>query len=274
MSLVGRSSRIVSRLLHPHADDLQYNLTAFIGDHSTLDNYDRPKKFIDKIEILVPCYNHAKYLPTAIESVVNQKWSEPLEITFINDNSTDDTKQVIRYLINLYSSNKLRMHAIENSMNLRQDGSLNKAIEISSNELFIVLNDDDALCPDAVKVITDTLSRHKDLAMVGGSSIWFEETLPSWKQEIKKRHLTRYSPEQAKQFKELNDINMTHSSSAFFKYAWRAVGGYRSKHDRLTTSINEDRDFQMRVAACFPVGVYKDYSLAFWRTDSSHGKGF
>lgn len=274
MSVISRSKRIAKRILRPHADDLRYNLAAFVRRLTPVNNCGWSSDFKDRVEILVPCYNHAQHLPAAIKSIVQQTWAGSLTVTFINDNSTDNTRQVIHELVDKYSSNKIRMHTIENTKNLRQDGSLNKAIDSSPNELFIVLNDDDALCPDAVSVIIETFSNHKELAMVGGSSIWFEDTVPTWKQPAQSKHLTKYNPPQAKQFRDLNDINMTHSSCAFSKYAWAAVGGYRRKGDRLTTEINEDRDFQMRVAACFPVGVYKDYPLAFWRTDSSHGKDF
>ena len=42
----------------------------------------------------------------------------------------------------------------------------------------------------------------------------------------------------------------------------------------IQSIVNEDQDFQMRVNAAAAVGVYCDYPLAYWRTDSSHGKDY
>ena len=42
----------------------------------------------------------------------------------------------------------------------------------------------------------------------------------------------------------------------------------------IQTIANEDQDFQMRVNAATAVGVYYAYPLAYWRTDSSHGKDY
>ena len=47
-----------------------------------------------KVTVAIPCYNHAKYLPAAVNSVLNQ--TRPVdEILILNDASTDDFKTVV-----------------------------------------------------------------------------------------------------------------------------------------------------------------------------------
>ena len=45
---------------------------------------------MDKISIIIPCYNVEKYLPKCLDSIVNQTYKN-LEIICINDGSTDNT---------------------------------------------------------------------------------------------------------------------------------------------------------------------------------------
>jgi glycosyltransferase involved in cell wall biosynthesis len=253
------------------------NLNRNIVNFQTKNNSKRPNRpinFEKQIEIIIPCYNHAKYLKQTFDSILAQTWKKyPITVTFIDDNSTDETQGVIKE-IKKNVPKYITVKAIKNSKNLRQHGSLNKAIAHSNNSLIIILNDDDLLVPDCIEKVIETFKTNKDVFMVGGSSIWFESKLPNHKitpyKSIKSKIFT---PELAATFKEFNDINMTHSSTSFFKSAWQAVGGYREKNRRLHIDLNEDRDFQMRVAALFPVAVL-DYPLAYWRTNSSHGKDF
>jgi glycosyltransferase involved in cell wall biosynthesis len=52
-----------------------------------------------KVSIIIPTYNSAKYLPEAIESVLNQTYKD-YEIIIVDDGSTDNTKQVLdEYLL-------------------------------------------------------------------------------------------------------------------------------------------------------------------------------
>ena len=50
-----------------------------------------PKDLDSNIEVLIPCYNHGKFLPEAFKSIQDQTIKSPLNVTFINDNSSDDS---------------------------------------------------------------------------------------------------------------------------------------------------------------------------------------
>ena len=236
----------------------------------------RPDNFEDKIEIIIPCYNHSKYLGDAYQSIVSQTWKDkPITITFIDDNSTDSTPKIVQSIQKQKTKNNIRY--IRNKQNLRQWACINKVVKASQNDLFMILNDDDVLMPDALEKTVKTYQKHREIYMLGAHSLWFDKvtTLPKHKiKNIDDIRLTIHTPEMTRKYKQLNDLNMTHSSSSFFKSAWATVNGYTPKERRINSAANEDRDFQMRVNAVAAVGVYYDYPLAYWRTDSSHGKNY
>lgn len=232
------------------------------------------------IEILIPAYNHANYLPIALASALSQDYKGDFTIRVIDDCSTDDTEKIVK---NIASSKKVparvKISYEKNPKNLRQCGSINRALKASESDIAVVLNDDDALTTDALTKITKAFEAHPQVFLVGATSIWFDDdskvtNFDTDELKAKSQDLKIYQPHDVVRFTGLNDLNMTHSSMAFFRVAWKAVGGYSEKADRIHPDANEDRDFQMRVNALFSVAVYTDYPLAFWRTDSSHGKDY
>jgi glycosyltransferase involved in cell wall biosynthesis len=237
----------------------------------------RPLSWRQRIEIVIPAYNHADFLPDAYASVVEQTWTEPIALTFVDDHSSDRTAEVIGEIERSHPSARFAVKVIRNRRTRRQWGAINRAVSESENELLVILNDDDLLMPDCLEKTVATYEANPDIYMLGGSSLWLGEAAPPAERPelpLSELELRRYGPSDAPLFRELNDLNLTHSSSSFFKVAWRAVGGYWPKRKRIHQQANEDRDFQMRVSALFPVGVYVDYPFAWWRTDSSHGQSF
>ena len=49
---------------------------------------------MEKVSIIIPCYNQSKYVIDAIESAVAQTYPE-IEIVCINDGSSDETSKII-----------------------------------------------------------------------------------------------------------------------------------------------------------------------------------
>ena len=90
-----------------------------------------------KLGVVIPCYNHAKYVGPAIESVLNQT-RPPDRFLIIDDGSKDDSVDVIRS----YEKDGVELIVQENA---GAHNTINRAIEgVSANcDLVSILNSDD-----------------------------------------------------------------------------------------------------------------------------------
>lgn len=275
MSITGAIKHKIKKVLYGDTDDrIAKNIAKFVEtiDKKTISGTKRPSNYLGKIEILIPCYNHAPFLRETFASIEKQTLLPGgLVVTFINDASTDDSLKVMQDIQR--KSKKVSVNIIDNKENLNQAGSLNRAVKESKNLLFINLNADDLLVEDCIEKTIQTYDLHKEIYLLGASSLWFtsDEKLPVHKiLPISQLKFKKYGPNDALGFNNLNSINMSQSSSSFFRASWELVGGYYERNKRVCSY--DDRDFQMRVCSVLPIGVYPDYPFEYYRTDSSQSR--
>jgi len=256
----------------------QANLKRFVREMNRHPRVSLPLEPPRSIAVVVPCFNHAAYLPQMFQSIVAQT-RLPDEAIFIDDASPDDSNGVIRRLFDAHPLPSGGHYSLlVNDRNLGQAASLNRAISTASSDLIMILNDDDYLMHDAVESMLDLFDKHRGVALIGAASIHFEgdEALAA-APKVSTAHavpglpVTVHRPEDVAGYRNYTDLNMTHSGSTFLKLAWEAVGGYRQRAERCVPF--SDRDFQLRVNALWPVEVADKTPLSFWRTDSSVDRG-
>jgi glycosyltransferase involved in cell wall biosynthesis len=90
-----------------------------------------------KVAVIIPCYNSAKFITKAIDSVLNQDYKY-LEIVAIDDGSTDNTRQILESYLP-----KIRLLFHPNDTNLGQTASLNLGIRETESDLIAFLDSDD-----------------------------------------------------------------------------------------------------------------------------------
>ena len=257
----------------------KYKMHRFLKTHHVIDLQNKLDTQDKSVTIIIPCYKHSAYLKKCFESISKQT-IKPSEIIFVNDNSPDNTADVISNIVNIYSTN-FNIKIINNISNLGQSESINLACSQTSSKYIMILNDDDYLYPDALEISIKIFTERPELALIGSTTTAFtrEDDITDDIQKLKilprkilPTDIFIHNPQSVLSYKNNNDINMTHSSSMFLRGAWKSVGGYISKKkDRI---INfSDRDFQIRVALLYPIGVILTIPLSFWRSDSSVDAG-
>ena len=118
-----------------------------------------------KVSIIMPTYNVEKYLEAALESVVNQTFSD-IEVICINDGSTDNSLQILEN----YAKQDNRIKLI-NQQNQGVSVARNNGIEAAAGEYIMFLDPDDTydlkLCEKVVQKID---KENPDIVMWGHNS--------------------------------------------------------------------------------------------------------
>jgi glycosyltransferase involved in cell wall biosynthesis len=105
------------------------------------------------VDVIIPTFNAAKYLPAALESVFSQTFDD-WQILLVDDGSTDNTREVVAPFLDRFGS-KIQ-YIKQNNRGL--PAARNTAIRASTAEYLALLDADDVWLPcrlaDSVKAFT------------------------------------------------------------------------------------------------------------------------
>lgn len=106
--------------------------------------------------IIIPTYNHGKFIRKAIDSVISQTFPN-WEMVIVNDGSTDDTQE----LIENYSRIDKRIHPIHKS-NGGTASAINTGLENAQGDWICWLSSDDWYEPDKLEVHKKYIDQNHD----------------------------------------------------------------------------------------------------------------
>lgn len=108
-----------------------------------------------KVSVLMPCYNHEKYVATAIESVLNQTYKD-FELIVVDNGCTDKSYDVIqRY------EDRIRIIRLKKN-DLVLCGKV--MLEAAKGEYIAYMTSDDFWMPDKLEKQIDILEKYPDVA--------------------------------------------------------------------------------------------------------------
>lgn len=108
---------------------------------------------VPKVSIYIPSYNNAKYIKEAVDSVLNQTYTD-VEVCICDDGSTDNTLQVLED--NYRDNPKVRWVAQTNG---GIGKSSNTAVRMCRGMYIGQLDSDDVLKPEAVATLVEFLDK-------------------------------------------------------------------------------------------------------------------
>ena len=114
------------------------------------------------ISVIMPVYNEEKYLASAIDSILNQTFTD-FELIILDDGSTDKT----RHIIETYTKKDSRVIPVYNDENRGLVYNLNYGLRIAQGKYIARMDGDDIALPNRFKEQVDYLVRHEEIIICG-----------------------------------------------------------------------------------------------------------
>lgn len=116
------------------------------------------------VSVVIPTFNSGKFIGKAIESVIGQTIKARIQIIVVDDNSTDDTSQIIDGMKELarFSGDKIDIEYIINDTRLGVAGSRNKAVALAMGEYIAFLDADDWWDSDKLRQQVECMENNPD----------------------------------------------------------------------------------------------------------------
>ena len=115
-----------------------------------------------EISVLMSVYNGEKYLKAALDSILNQTFSD-FEFIVVDDGSTDQTSGI------LDGCSDSRMVRLHNPYNIGLTRSLNRGLETVKSRYIARMDADDIAVPERLQEQIDFMEQHPEIGMLSGN---------------------------------------------------------------------------------------------------------
>ncbi len=198
------------------------------------------------VSIVLPTYKRAHVLPHAINSVLNQTYTN-LELVIVDDNSPDDTLEVVK------SFNDPRIHYLKNEPNLKLPRALNRGFSLARGDYLTWTSDDNIYAPTAIEKMVDTLVSEK-CDFVYADYYHFVDLDANF-QPIAPRHIRLPSQVQLERYNHIGACFL------YTRMLYEKIGDYDP-----ALFLVEDYDYFMRIATLFTMH-HRPEPLYYFRRD-------
>ncbi len=119
------------------------------------------------VSVIIPSYNHERYIQECIEGVLNQTFQD-FEVIITDDASTDRTVELIR------SFQDPRIKVFVHDRNRGVSTASNNCINHSRGEFVAIIGSDDAWYPNKLEEQVRYLTGHRNIGAVFGKVEWVD----------------------------------------------------------------------------------------------------
>ena len=216
------------------------------------------------ISVVIPAYNHERFIGPAVESVLGQTYAD-FELIIIDDGSTDKTAEVIR------SYQDERIHYVYQE-NQDAYNALNRGLSLAKGDFVAILNSDDIYTENRLQRLVDEQQAsgaqclftrvqliNDDGDQLHDPALWWNQ----WYEDAVDRYLT--SGDLYTAFLQRNFL-VTTSNFFLTREAVQKVGGF------CPLRYLHDYDYIFRVLLAFPeqVRFLHEDTLLYYRIHGSN----
>ena len=177
------------------------------------------------VTVIIPLYNHEKFIEKTIESVTSLS-SGVEQIIVIDDGSIDFG----------YDKAKKQLREIQNSVILTRENrgtasTLNEAISLAKTDWIAILNSDDLFLENKISRCLSILKNNSDVEFIAGRTVLIDDKGQEIKSGISwdwyEESLNIYSSNQRLEESLIQENFFVSTSNFFFsKKLWETLGGF------------------------------------------------
>jgi glycosyltransferase involved in cell wall biosynthesis len=205
-----------------------------------------------KVDIIIPAFNAAHYLPVAIESVVSQTFDD-WRILLVDDGSTDNTAEVVAPFLDRLGS---KISYIKQN-NRGLPAARNTAIRASTSEFLALLDADDVWLPCRLAESLKTLADRPQAGLAYGLVTHID---PEGRLGTTFEGNRRYTEGQIAPYIYMRKVELPCPTLTFRRKCVDEVGLFDE-----TMRATEDRDLWLRIALRYEV-AFVPKVIAYYRT--------
>jgi len=217
------------------------------------------------VSIIIPVYNQWDYTYACLASILKNSGEISYEIIVVDDCSTDDTRNIERFVRNI--------KVIRNEKNLGFLFNCNKAAKLSSGKYIVFLNNDTLVQPGWLSWFMKTMEEKPDVGLVGAKLIFSTGELQEaggvvFKDGSAMNYGRGDDPDQP-QYNYFKDVDYCSGACICVrKELWEKLDGFDPQY---TPAYYEDTDLAMRIRSLGYRTVYQPKSIVIHFEGISHG---
>jgi glycosyltransferase involved in cell wall biosynthesis len=191
-----------------------------------------------EVSVIIPTHNRASFLKEAIESVLNQEYSN-FELIIIDDGSTDNTREIIKLF-----EGKLKYYYQPHQ---GVSPARNAGLKLARGNFITFLDSDDLWKKEKLRIQMEFMKRHSEVKVCYTEEIWIRKGM---RVNPKKKH-KKYS---GWIFDKVIPICLLSLSSALFrKEIFKEIGVFDE-----SLPVCEDYDLGLRIACKYPIHLIEE----------------
>ena len=200
------------------------------------------------LSVVICSYNRGKYLPMVLDSLKVQDFPiQSHEIILINNNSTDNTNEIIQTYQQTNPEIPL-VYVIEYNQGISY--ARNRGVEAAKGDIIVFIDDDETVEPNFLTSVDDFFTQYQDAGISSGPVIPVYETeKPRWLSHFTMRLITG-AYDKGRSIKVLGNKDYPGTGHACFrKSLFIKYGAFDVTLGRKGNSLMgaEDKDFFLRL---------------------------
>lgn len=203
-----------------------------------------------EVSVVVATYNRCEILPGTLESLINQEGTTAYEVIVVDNNSTDDTRNVIAKLREKPGYEKLT-YIFEEKQGVSH--ARNTGIAAARASILAFTDDDIRPANNWVSSVNEAFKKFPEADCIGGKVLPHPETkFPEW---LTDKHWTPLAlldlGDEPLKLNVHSGAGLVAANLAVRASVFKDVGLFRPELQRVKDSVGsmEDHEFQLRMSA-------------------------